>query len=93
MHQANPIESRSFTIATKVFTLMSWLGQRLCSIKLGGHDFIYKIDDSRLFLKCANCGLETPGWQVEKGKFAALVPKRARKVIIVTTPEVTAEEL
>lgn len=36
--------------------------QRLCA--LHGHDQLLQFEEDRIFLRCASCGFETPGWQV-----------------------------
>lgn len=40
------------------------LAQRWCALR--GHDLLYHSDDGRLYLECASCGFETPGWDLKK---------------------------
>jgi hypothetical protein len=36
------------------------LGQIVCAMH--GHDNLIQFEQNRMFLKCASCGHETPGW-------------------------------
>jgi hypothetical protein len=38
------------------------LGQLVCGIH--GHDNLIQFEQSRMFLKCASCGHESPGWKL-----------------------------
>jgi hypothetical protein len=38
------------------------LGQLVCGIH--GHDNLIQFEQSRMFLKCASCGHESPGWRL-----------------------------
>lgn len=31
---------------------------------LSGHDFLFQTERGHVFLKCADCGRETPGWHI-----------------------------
>jgi translation initiation factor 2 beta subunit (eIF-2beta)/eIF-5 len=41
-------------------TLRHWL-----CVLCGGHDRLLNYEKDRIFLKCTNCGHETPGWSIE----------------------------
>ncbi len=49
-------------------TLLSRLWKRvqyaLCS--LHGHDPLLHYDQNRIYLRCASCGYETPGWELDQ---------------------------
>ena len=47
--------------------------QRMCG--LHGHDSLLQFRQDRMFLRCASCGHETPGWEVSEPK---RLPARAR---------------
>ena len=32
---------------------------------LAGHDYLREFTTNRIFLQCASCGHETPGWEIE----------------------------
>lgn len=49
------------------------IGQLLCAIH--GHDEMLEFNHTRMFLRCVNCGHETPGWDVRQRQPAA--PRRA----------------
>jgi hypothetical protein len=38
------------------------LGHLICGLQ--GHDEIIQFDGTRMFLRCVNCGHETPGWDI-----------------------------
>ncbi len=40
------------------------IGQLLCGIQ--GHDEMLEFDGTRMFLRCLNCGHESPGWDVRR---------------------------
>lgn len=48
------------------------IGQLLCAIQ--GHDEMLEFDSTRMFLRCVNCGHETPGWDVRRRQRAAPRP-------------------
>jgi len=35
---------------------------------LHGHDSLLQFQQDRMFLRCASCGYETPGWEVSEPK-------------------------
>lgn len=47
----------------------AWLREACCA--LHGHDPLLHFDASRVCLKCANCGRETPGWTIDRSTRAA----------------------
>ena len=47
--------------ATRVFW---WLRQTCCG--LSGHDALLKFGRNRMFLQCASCGHESPGWELNE---------------------------
>jgi hypothetical protein len=52
-------DSGSADISTVV---LERLGQLVCGIH--GHDNLIQFEEYRMFLKCASCGHETPGWRL-----------------------------
>jgi|WetSurSiteA1Bulk_404760.scaffolds.fasta_scaffold194325_1 hypothetical protein len=36
----------------------------LCSVR--GHDPLLHFDQNRIYLRCASCGHETPGWELDE---------------------------
>jgi hypothetical protein len=45
------------------------IGQLLCGIQ--GHDEMLEFDGTRMFLRCLNCGHESPGWDVRRRPVSA----------------------
>lgn len=39
-----------------------WIHQMYCG--LHGHDSLLRFERDRMFLQCASCGHETPGWEL-----------------------------
>ena len=37
--------------------------QAICA--MGGHDYLLRWTSGRIFLQCADCGYETPGWRID----------------------------
>ena len=37
--------------------------QVLCGLR--GHVYVRRADECRIFLECAECGQETPGWRID----------------------------
>lgn len=42
---------------------LAWVRQVLCGMH--GHDYLLHVTDGRMFLHCASCGHETPGWWLQ----------------------------
>jgi hypothetical protein len=43
---------------------ISWVRQALCG--LHGHDNLLQFQQDRMFLRCASCGRESPGWSLNE---------------------------
>ncbi len=41
----------------------SWASESRCAFR--GHDQLVHFTSGRMFLRCATCGHETPGWQID----------------------------
>ena len=52
-----------------VVSAMSWVQQRICG--LHGHDALLQYERNRIFLRCASCGHETPGWDLARAPGAS----------------------
>jgi len=44
--------------------LLDWVRQTFCG--LHGHDNLMQFEHERMFLRCASCGHETPGWELNE---------------------------
>src|SRR5438093_744744 len=45
-----------------VYRLLGWVRQLMCG--LHGHDNLMHFEKERVFLQCASCGHESPGWEL-----------------------------
>jgi hypothetical protein len=43
---------------------LDWFRQAVCV--LHGHDNLLQFEQERMFLKCASCGRETAGWELNE---------------------------
>ncbi len=61
-----PVTTAAAPIARDTFfsRLLKALQYFLCS--LHGHDPLLHFDDHRMYLRCASCGHETPGWELDQ---------------------------
>jgi hypothetical protein len=62
--------------------------QALCG--LHGHDALMHFEQERMFLKCASCGHETPGWELNEPRPIVRVRGDARRHAI-TRPQLVDE--
>jgi hypothetical protein len=44
--------------------VLDWVRQTVCG--LHGHDNLLQFEQERMFLRCASCGHETPGWELNE---------------------------
>jgi hypothetical protein len=54
--------------ATRTGTLLSrlWKHIQFALCGLHGHDPLLQFDEQRIYLRCASCGHETPGWELDQ---------------------------
>jgi hypothetical protein len=45
---------------------ISWLRQAYCG--LHGHDTLMQFDKDRMYLECASCGHQSPGWTLTEAR-------------------------
>ena len=48
---------------TVLRTLATRVHESFC--RLGGHDYLLRVADNRIFLQCSTCSHETPGWLID----------------------------
>lgn len=51
---------------------------------LHGHDSMLQFEEDRMFLKCASCGHESPGWELNEPRPNVAVQADNRRSAIVT---------
>jgi hypothetical protein len=61
------------------------LGQIVCGMH--GHDNLIQFEQYRMFLKCASCGHETPGWRLPDRRPVAR-PREAGHELMTTLHDV-----
>lgn len=54
---------------------MITIRQLLCGLKPHGHAQLLQFESGRMFLRCVDCGHETPGWQIKDPAPASNGPK------------------
>jgi hypothetical protein len=70
---------------------LHWLRQTLCG--LHGHDTLLRFEHERLSLRCASCGHETPGWELNEVPPTITVRGDARRHAIARPQLVSARRI
>lgn len=63
------------------FSVIDRLHQLFCG--LHGHDALLQFEQDRMFLKCASCGHETPGWALNEVPPTVTIRGDARRHALV----------
>ena len=63
------------------FRVIDRLHQMFCG--LHGHDNLLQFEQDRMFLKCASCGHETPGWSLNEAPPTVTIRGDARRHALV----------
>ena len=45
----------------------TFVREAACAV-CGGHAYLLHASDDRIYLRCHDCGHETPGWQIDTGR-------------------------
>ncbi len=53
------------TTPVKAFSRI-WRQMQSMLCALHGHDSLLQFDQNRVYLRCASCGHETPGWELDE---------------------------
>jgi hypothetical protein len=61
--------------------LLSWMRQAFCG--LSGHDEMLQFERERMSLKCASCGHETHGWDLDEAQPAVTARAEGRRQFLV----------
>ena len=69
----------------------AWIRHRLCS--LHGHDNLMHFEKDRVFLQCASCGHETPGWVLTEAAPRIVLRGDARRHMLVRPHLVSARRI
>ena len=71
--------------------LLSWLRQALCG--LHGHDHLLQLGQERISLKCASCGHESSGWNLNEARPTITARADARRQRIARPQLVSARRI
>ena len=61
--------------------LFSWIRQAYCGLR--GHDEMLQFGRERIALKCASCGHESPGWELNDAHPSITARVEGRRPLIV----------
>ena len=71
--------------------LTTKLSQLVCG--MGGHDTLLHFEDERISLRCASCGHETPGWQLNETPPTITVRGDARRYNVARPQLISARRI
>ena len=77
VHPRLVLHGDEFKVRVALRALAVRMHQALCA--LGGHDYLRRVADNRIFLQCVTCGHETPGWRID---IARQRPKLAMRNVL-----------
>ena len=63
VHPRLALHGDEFKVRVALRALAVRMHQALCAP--GGHDYLQRVADNRIFLQCVSCGHETPGWRID----------------------------
>jgi hypothetical protein len=58
-----------------------WMRRKFCA--LHGHDNLLHFERDRMFLKCASCGYESPGWELAESRPTLRIKGDAQRHVLV----------
>lgn len=59
--------------------VMDWLRQTYCGLR--GHDTLLHFEQERMSLRCASCGHDTPGWDLNESPPTITIRGNRRHVL------------
>src|SRR5688572_10796830 len=84
VHPRLVLHGDEFKVRVALRALAVRMHEALCA--LGGHDYLQRVADNRIFLQCVTCGHETPGWRID-------VARQRRKPATRNVPVVSRSAL
>jgi hypothetical protein len=69
--------------------VLDWVRQTVCG--LHGHDNLLQFEHDRMFLRCASCGHETPGWELNEAPPTVKLVGDARRHMLTVRPRLISE--
>lgn len=64
--------------------MLDWVREAVCG--LHGHDNLLQFEHDRMFLRCASCGHETPGWELNDPPPTLRLRGDARRHMLTVQP-------
>ena len=61
-----PVNTTSSTLESGSVFSRLWRRVQYALCSLHGHDPLLHFDQNRMYLRCASCGHETPGWELDE---------------------------
>ena len=61
-----PVSTTSSTLDSSGVFSRLWKRVQYAMCSLHGHDPLLHFDQNRMYLRCASCGHETPGWELDE---------------------------
>jgi hypothetical protein len=74
-------ESRCVEEVQGAMVVMDRVRQMVCG--LHGHDSLLQFEQDRMFLRCASCGHETPGWELNEAPPTVAVRSETRATAVM----------
>ena len=71
--------------------VLSWITEVYCG--LHGHDNLLHFEADRMFLRCASCGHETPGWELTETAPTVRLQGDRRRHMLIQPPLVTSRRV
>jgi hypothetical protein len=68
---------------------LDWVRQTVCG--LHGHDNLLQFEHDRMFLRCASCGHETPGWELNEAPPTLKLRGDERRQALKVRPQLIGE--
>ena len=71
--------------------VLDWLRQLVCGFH--GHDALLQFEQDRMYLRCASCGHESPGWTLDEAPPTVTFRGDARRHAIVRPQLLDARQI
>jgi hypothetical protein len=75
-------------IGTRIIT---WMQHAMCGLQ--GHDNLMQFEKDRVYLQCASCGHETPGWTLTQPAPKIVLHGDARRHVLVRPHLISARRI
>ena len=69
--------------------MLDWIRQTVCGMH--GHDSLLQFEQERMFLKCASCGHETHGWELNEAPPTVTLDVEVQRRQVAMQPQLISE--